>query len=103
MKGKTPASPAAPAPAPMGASQIAARIIPTIEASGGAVLVQAEVDQILTHRGRVTGVRMINGDEIVCAQVISAAGVHTTWSRLLSPWQLRSSWVAPLEPLSHRW
>ena len=68
-----------------GASRIAAEIIPTIEASGGAVLVGAEVDQILVQRGRAVGVRMLNGDDILCPQVISAAGVHTTWSRLLPP------------------
>lgn len=66
-----------------GASQIAANIIPVIEASGGAVLVDAEVEQILLKRGRAAGVRMSNGDEITAATVISAAGVHTTYSTLL--------------------
>ena len=68
-----------------GASQIAANIIPLIEAHGGAVLVDAEVEQILLRRGRACGVRMCNGDEIEAAQVISAAGVHTTFSQLLPP------------------
>lgn len=66
-----------------GASQIARHIIPVIEASGGAVLVNAEVDSIRLHQGKVAGVRMQNGDELACAQVISAAGVHTTFSRLV--------------------
>jgi all-trans-retinol 13,14-reductase len=66
-----------------GASQIAAQVIPTIQASGGAVLVNAEVEQILVRGGRAAGVRMSNGDEILCPRVISGAGVHTTWSRLL--------------------
>lgn len=66
-----------------GASMIAHHIIPVIEASGGAVLVNAEVDSILVHRGRAVGVRMVNGDELLCPQVISACGVHTTVSRLL--------------------
>lgn len=66
-----------------GASQIARHIIPVIEASGGAVLVNAEVDNVLLQRGRVRGVRMRNGDELSCAQVISATGVHTTFSKLL--------------------
>ena len=66
-----------------GASQIAAQVIPTIEASGGAVLVNAEVEEILVRRGRVAGVRLVHGDEILCPQVISAAGVQTTYSRLL--------------------
>lgn len=68
-----------------GAGEIARQIIPTIESRGGAVLVQAEVDEILVDRGRVTGVRMRNGDALRCDQVISAAGVHTTFAQLLAP------------------
>jgi all-trans-retinol 13,14-reductase len=66
-----------------GASQIAKHIIPIIEASGGAVLVDAEVEQILIERGRAVGVRMHNGDALHCPQVISATGVHTTFGKLL--------------------
>lgn len=66
-----------------GAGMIARQIIPVIEASGGAVLVNAEVDQIRVERGRVVGVRMQDGEELDCARVISAAGIHTTVSRLL--------------------
>jgi all-trans-retinol 13,14-reductase len=66
-----------------GAGSIARHVIPVIEASGGAVLVNAEVDQILVRRGAVAGVRMRDGEELSCARVISAAGVHTTVSRLL--------------------
>lgn len=66
-----------------GASQIAGNIIPIIEASGGGVLVDADVEQILLKRGRAAGVRLSNGDEIEAQQIISAAGVHTTYSQLL--------------------
>lgn len=66
-----------------GAGQIARNIIPTIEASGGAVLVQAEVDEILVERGRVRGVRMRGGEELHCPRVVSATGVHTTFAQLL--------------------
>ncbi len=66
-----------------GASQIAKHIIPVIEASGGAVLVNAEVEQILLRKNSVVGVKMRNGDEIQCRHVISATGVHTTFSSLL--------------------
>jgi all-trans-retinol 13,14-reductase len=68
-----------------GASQIARHILPVIEASGGVVLVGAEVQEILTQGDRVRGVRMAGGDELMCEQVISAAGVHTTFGRLLDP------------------
>ena len=66
-----------------GAGSIARAIIPTIEAAGGAVLVGAGVDRILVHRGRAVGVRLRNGDELRCNEVISATGVHTTFDRLL--------------------
>lgn len=66
-----------------GASQIARCILPVIEAAGGVVLVGAEVEAILTDKNRVRGVRMAAGDELLCDQVISAAGVHTTFGRLL--------------------
>lgn len=74
-----------------GAGMIARQILPVIEASGGAVLVQAEVDQILIERGRAVGVRMLDGEELRCPQIISAAGVHTTVSRLLPEAAARDS------------
>ena len=39
-----------------GAAEIARRIIPTIEAAGGKVLVRAEVASILVEEGRACGV-----------------------------------------------
>lgn len=66
-----------------GASEIARHVLPVIEAHGGAVLVGAEVQEILTQGDRVRGVRMVCGDELLCDHVISAAGVHTTFGRLL--------------------
>jgi all-trans-retinol 13,14-reductase len=66
-----------------GASQIARHILPVIEASGGKVLVRAEVDTILLDKGRAIGVRMANGDEILSDTIVSAAGVHNTYGRLL--------------------
>lgn len=66
-----------------GASQIAHHIEPVIQRSGGAVLVDAPVSQILVEGGRATGVRMANGDEIRSPVVISAAGVFNTYQRML--------------------
>lgn len=66
-----------------GASQIAHHIEPVIERAGGSVRTQAEVEQIIVSKGRARGVRMGNGDEILCDQVISATGLFNTWSRLL--------------------
>jgi all-trans-retinol 13,14-reductase len=66
-----------------GASQIAHHILPVIEAAGGKVVVNAEAEQILVQGGRALGVRMSNGDEIRCQNVISAAGLHNTYGKLL--------------------
>jgi all-trans-retinol 13,14-reductase len=66
-----------------GAWRIADTIAPVIEGPGGAVVVDAEVEQILLRRDRAIGVRMANGDEILADRVISAAGVHATFGRLL--------------------
>lgn len=66
-----------------GASQIAHHILPVIERTGGRVVVNAEVEQILLQGGRAIGVRMSNGDEILCDNVISAAGLHNTYGKLL--------------------
>lgn len=66
-----------------GASQIAHHIEPVIERAGGAVVVNAEVEQILVEGNRAIGVRMANGDEILSQQVISAAGLVNTYGKLL--------------------
>jgi all-trans-retinol 13,14-reductase len=66
-----------------GAWRIADSIVPGIERAGGAVLVNAEVGQILVVRGRAIGVRMTNGDEILADHVISDAGLQNTYGRLL--------------------
>jgi all-trans-retinol 13,14-reductase len=66
-----------------GAWRIADTIVPVIEDPGGAVVVDAEVEQILLHRDRAIGVRLANGEEILADRVISAAGVHATFGRLL--------------------
>ncbi|MBP9684804.1 MAG: NAD(P)-binding protein [Rhodoferax sp.] len=66
-----------------GASQIAHHIEPVIRRSGGMVLVDAPVREILVEGGRATGVRMANGDEIRSPVVISAAGVFNTYQRML--------------------
>ena len=66
-----------------GAGSIAASVLPTIEAGGGKLLVNAEVEQILVRKGRVRGVRMVSGQEIVAPIVISDAGVANTFGRLL--------------------
>ncbi|MCA9531780.1 MAG: NAD(P)/FAD-dependent oxidoreductase [Myxococcales bacterium] len=66
-----------------GASRMAETILPVIEASGGEVITNAEVDQILTARGRAVGVRLADGTELRAPVVVSDAGVVNTFGRLL--------------------
>jgi all-trans-retinol 13,14-reductase len=66
-----------------GAGQIAASLLPTIEAAGGAVVVGAEVERILVEGGRAIGVRMSDGRELRARYVVSDAGVHATFQHLL--------------------
>jgi all-trans-retinol 13,14-reductase len=61
-----------------GASRIAESILPRIEAAGGRVLVDAEVQAIVVESGRAVGVRMADGREFRAPLVISDAGVATT-------------------------
>ena len=70
-----------------GASEIAFNMIPIIEASGGKVLVKAEVVQILINQsGKACGVTVKKGEntyEIFAPMVISNAGMDNTFKKLL--------------------
>ena len=66
-----------------GTSEIANKIIPTIESSGGRVLVRKKVKQIIIENKKAVGVEMVNGDKIYAKKVISAAGLNNTYKHLL--------------------
>jgi all-trans-retinol 13,14-reductase len=66
-----------------GAGQIAASLLPTIEAAGGVVVVGAEVERILLDGDRAIGVRMADGQELRAQHVVSDIGAHATFQRLL--------------------
>lgn len=73
-----------------GASEIAFNIIPTIEEAGGKVLVRAKVVEIVMDEAvnRAIGVRVKKGHnfyEIIAPVVISDAGLHNTFEKLLPP------------------
>ena len=67
-----------------GAAQMAATIIPVIEAAGGNVFTYAGVKQILIENGRAVGVRLHKDDvELRAPQIVSCAGLIPTYTRLL--------------------
>jgi phytoene dehydrogenase-like protein len=73
-----------------GSASIADGITPVIEARGGQVLINHEVEEILVERGRAVGVR-VNGRarhqqgrrDIFADVVISDVGAYNTFARLL--------------------
>lgn len=80
-----------------GAERIARAIAPVIEERGGHLAVTAEVERIVVERGRAVGVRLSSGDELRAPLVISDAGVHNTFGRLLPRAELPHGWRAALE------
>lgn len=89
-----------------GAAEIAANIVPTIEAAGGAVLVHAEVEGIVVEGKKAVGVRMADGRILRAPAIVSGAGYFNTFERLLpadaTPAKLLERRGATVEPsMSH--
>jgi all-trans-retinol 13,14-reductase len=61
-----------------GASSIAPALLTTVADGGGWTAVRHTVDEILTRRGTVAGVRLTSGAEIAAKRVISTAGAIPT-------------------------
>ena len=69
-----------------GASEIAYNMIPTIEATGGRVLVRVRVKEIIVNNGCAVGVKVTKGKQeytIMAPLIISDAGLMNTVHRLL--------------------
>ncbi|MDO6471768.1 NAD(P)/FAD-dependent oxidoreductase [Maribacter sp. 1_MG-2023] len=66
-----------------GSSQIARKVDPVITASGGTILVSAEVAEVIVENNKAVGVRMKDGKVFHADNVISNAGVMTTYNKLL--------------------
>lgn len=73
-----------------GGASIARAMAAQLAAKGGALVVRAEVDEILVAGGRTTGVRLADGAEVRAPLVISDAGALATFERLVrEPTELR--------------
>lgn len=66
-----------------GASRIAETVAPVIAQNGGQVVVNAEVNSIVLHGTRATGVRMQDGRTLFANIIISDVGLLNTFARLL--------------------
>lgn len=67
-----------------GSSQIVKTIDPVIERAGGTIIINAEVEEVIVEKDRATGVKMADGRIINADNVISGAGLVTTYEKLLS-------------------
>ena len=68
-----------------GSSQIAKHIDSVIEAAGGTILIKAEVKEIQIQNNKATGVIMSDGKVFTANNIVSGAGIMTTYQKLLPP------------------
>jgi phytoene dehydrogenase-like protein len=69
-----------------GSTGLAKCLVPVVENGGGRVLVRANVREIVVdpRSHRATGVEMDDGTIISCKRVVSSAGYHNTFGKLVS-------------------
>lgn len=87
-----------------GSARIGASLVASLRAAGGEVFTQADVAAIELEGGRAVGVRMADGTLLRARTIISSAGVHNTFGRLLPPWAASTSGYAAAAaalPASH--
>ena len=68
-----------------GSSQIVNTVDPVIEASGGTILVSAAVEEVIIQKNTAVGVRMKDGKTFHAKNIVSNAGILTTYNKLLPP------------------
>jgi all-trans-retinol 13,14-reductase len=66
-----------------GSSQIAKTVDAVIEKSGGTILINADVEEVLIENNKAKGVKMKDGKILYAKNIISDAGIMTTYHQLL--------------------
>ncbi len=66
-----------------GSSQIVKTIDPVIAAAGGTILINAEVEEVVIENNQAIGVKMTNGQVLNAKNIVSNAGLMTTYSKIL--------------------
>ncbi|MGI9531969.1 phytoene desaturase family protein [Lutimonas sp.] len=66
-----------------GSSQIVKTIDPVIEKAGGSIIINADVDKVLIENNKAIGVLMKDGKTIKASNIVSGAGIITTYQQLL--------------------
>ncbi len=84
-----------------GAGEIARTLLKTVADAGGWTRISTDVETILVEKGRAVGVRIKKtGEDIRAKQIISAAGVMATATRLLPPEYAHAPWVRDVAALT---
>lgn len=81
-----------------GSRRFAETIVPVIEQSGGTVIVNTGVDEIIVRNGIAVGVRLENGDELSAPLIISSAGVANTYGKFLRTAEISRPPLTKVEP-----
>jgi all-trans-retinol 13,14-reductase len=69
---------------PVGGSSVIAKTIDkVIEKAGGTILISAEVDEIIIENKKAIGVKMKDGKIFSAKNIISGAGIMTTYHKLI--------------------
>jgi len=66
-----------------GSSQIVKTIDPVIERAGGSIIINADVDKVLIENNKAIGVTMKDGKSIKASNIVSGAGLITTYESLI--------------------
>jgi len=66
-----------------GSSQIVETIAPVLGKLGSTILISAEVDEVIVENNTAVGVRMKDGKEFRAKNIVSNAGLFTTYNSLL--------------------
>jgi len=66
-----------------GSSEIANSIDAVIEKAGGTILINAEVDKVIIENNKAIGVQMIDGKSFHAKNIVSGAGIMTTYKKLI--------------------
>ena len=68
-----------------GSSKIVETVDKVIESAGGTILIGAEVDEIIVENNSAKGVQMKGGKTFLAKNIISGAGIMTTYNKLVPP------------------
>lgn len=83
-----------------GPGNIVRQIIPTINKSGGRVLVRKGVQNIVLKGNKAIGVKMENGDFIKCNKIISDAGLRNTFTKFIQRDDLQITKFIKSQPIA---